>query len=81
MIHPFRLCVTTMIVTNEQVSASIDQTPDVIRASLKDTELFVRDVQRQIGFSVLDSVNTTVDRMKADLDGIYIYIGYLYFFG
>lgn len=59
-----------MIVTNEQIASSINKTPDVIRASLKDAELFVRDVQKQISFSVVDGINTTVDRLKADLDGM-----------
>lgn len=58
-----------MIVTNEQIATAVDQAPDVIRASLKDTELFLKDAQRQINYNVRDAADTAVERIKDDLEG------------
>lgn len=58
-----------MIVTNEQIATAVNQAPDVIRASLKDTELFLKDAQRQINYNVRDAADTAIERIKMNLDG------------
>lgn len=63
------LCVTAMVVTNEQIAAAVERAPDVIRASLQDTELFLKDAQRQINYNVQDAADTALERIKADLEG------------
>lgn len=64
------LCVTAMVVTNEQIADAFERAPDVIRASLKDAELFLKDAQRQINYNVQDAADTAVERIKADLEGM-----------
>lgn len=59
-----------MIVTNEQISTALHKAPDVIRASLKDVEVFLKDVHKQITFSVHEGLSTTVERIKYDLEDI-----------
>lgn len=59
-----------MFIINEQISTSIQQTPEVIRASLKDTETFIKNAHRQIQFSVFDRFQTANEKMKIDLEGI-----------
>lgn len=58
-----------MIVTNEQISIAIKETPDVIRASLKDLETFLKDSHKQILFSVHEGMNTVSDRLRLDFEG------------
>lgn len=63
-----RFCIVAIIVTNEQIASSIQQTPEVIRASLKDVESFLRDAQRQIKYNVQDATDTAVERIKENLE-------------
>lgn len=59
-----------MLVTNEQISTAIQKTPDVIRASLKDVEAFLKDSHKQILFSVHEGMNTVSERVRLDFEGI-----------
>lgn len=59
-----------MIITNEQISTAIQKTPDVIRASLKDVEAFMKDSHKQILFSVHEGMNTVSERVRLDFEGI-----------
>lgn len=58
-----------MFVTNEQASSAIDQTPMLIRSSLKDVETFLKDIHHQVTFTVHEGFNALVDRIKIDLEG------------
>lgn len=62
-----------MIITNEQISTAISKTPTVVRASLKDVEVFLKDVNQQITFSVNEGLNTAINRIKNDFEGLYIF--------
>lgn len=59
-----------MIITNEQISTAIEKTPDVLRASLKDVEAFLKDSHKQILFSVHEGMNTVSERLRLDFEGI-----------
>ncbi|XP_037024841.1 prominin-1-A [Bradysia coprophila] len=61
---------STMIITNEEISAAVDKTPDVLRASLKDIEAFLKDSHKQILFSVHEGMNTVSDRLRLDFEEI-----------
>lgn len=58
-----------MFIINEQISSSIQQTPNVIRASLKDTETFIKNTHREIQFSVFERLTTASEKIKMDLEG------------
>lgn len=58
-----------MLITNEQVSLAIKQTPKVARASLTDTATFIRDANQQIQFKIFDKFDKTYDKIKFDLEG------------
>ncbi|KAJ6647515.1 Prominin-1 [Pseudolycoriella hygida] len=68
----FLLIVSTsaMVITNEQISTAVDQTPDVIRASIKDMESFLKDSHKQILFSVHEGINTVSERLRLDFEEI-----------
>lgn len=61
-----------MFIINEQISSSIQQSPNVIRASLKDTEVFVKNAHRQIQLSVFDRFSTANEKIKMDLEGEFL---------
>lgn len=63
-------CVVTILVTNEQISSAIDKTPSVIRSSFNDIELFLRNSNHQIIFTLNDGLNIATDRVKFDLEDI-----------
>lgn len=65
-----------MFVTNEEIAIAIDKTPSVVRASLKDMQVFLKDAHRQITISVKDGMNTAIERMHNDLESKCIYILY-----
>lgn len=58
-----------MFIINEQISTSIRQTPNVIRASLKDSEVFIKNAHRQIQETVFDRFTTANEKVKMDLEG------------
>lgn len=58
-----------MFITNEQIAVAIQKTPDVIRASLKDMKLFLKDAHKQITFSLHEGMNTAIERIKMDFEG------------
>lgn len=58
-----------MIITNEQISTAIEKTPDVIRASFKDFEAFLKDSHKQILFMVHEGMNTVSERLRLDFEG------------
>lgn len=68
-----------MIITNEQISTAIEKTPDVLRASLKDVEAFLKDSHKQILFSVHEGMNTVSERLRLDFEGIIRLSASLYF--
>lgn len=58
-----------MFVTNEQISTAIQQTPNVVRASLKDFEIFLKVTHKQITFVLFEGMNKAVGKISADLEG------------
>lgn len=63
-----------MLITNEQVSLAIKQTPIVARASLTDTATFIRDANQKIQFRIFDNFDKTYDKIKIDLEGSHFLI-------
>jgi hypothetical protein len=66
---PFRTGILSMFIINEQISASISQTPNVIKASLKDSEVFIKNAHRQIQETVFDHFMVANEKVKMDLEG------------
>lgn len=72
--------ITIMFITNELVFSAITKTPNIVKSSLKDIELFSRDAHNQILNSVHDGINTAVERIKYDLESkIFIPVAYSLF--
>lgn len=59
-----------MFITNEQIALAIDKTPNVIRVSLKDAELFVKDTYRHISGNLNGPINALVDEVTTDVSDI-----------
>lgn len=60
--------ITTIILTNEQVSNAINKAPHVLKSSLKDTEQFTRIAYNEIVTNVHDGVNLAIERIRVDLN-------------
>lgn len=58
-----------MFIVNEQISASINDTPTVLRSALKDTEFFVKSSNHQLQTDVFDQFDKLRDNVKIDLEG------------
>lgn len=70
-----------MFITNELVLSAITKTPNVVKSSLKDIELFSRDAHNQIVDNVNDGINQAIERIRYDLESNYLFIFiYLFFF-
>lgn len=63
-----------MFITNELITSSINKTPDIVKSSLKDAELFIKEAHSQITNTVQDGLNTAIDRIKDDLESMTNYI-------
>ena len=63
-----RASLTVMFITNEFILTAINKTPNIVKSSLKDAELFTKDAHKQITFNVHDSINIAVERIKIDLE-------------
>lgn len=59
-----------MFITNEQIATAIEKTPTIIKASLKDVQIFLKDTHYQIIFSMQNGLTTTTERVKLDLEEI-----------
>lgn len=60
--------ITVMFITNEWVLSAITKTPNVVKSSLKDIELFSRNAHNQIVNSVHDGIDTAIERIRYDLE-------------
>lgn len=65
-----RICTILLFVTNEQIVSAVDETPNVIRMSLKDSEFFVKDSYRFLSTNVNDRIGAIVNGMTDDLDNV-----------
>ena len=66
----FRLSIISMFIINEQISMSINDTPTVLKAALKDSEMFVKNSDNQIHFELFEEFDKTQDKIKIDLEGL-----------
>lgn len=57
-----------MFITNELVVSGVAKTPNLVKSSLKDVELFSRDAHNQIVNAVHDGIDTSIERIKYDLE-------------
>ena len=48
---------------------SINDTPTVLKAALKDSEMFVKNSDNQIQFELFEEFDKTQDKIKIDLEG------------
>lgn len=62
-----------MFITNELVLSAITKTPNVVKSSLKDIELFSRDAHNQIVDNVNDGINQAIERIRYDLESNYLH--------
>jgi len=62
-----------MLVTNEQISSAVYDTPSLVKASVKDTKTFIKDAEEKIIDTLNRGTNEATEQFKADLEGI----GYL----
>jgi hypothetical protein len=58
-----------MFIVNEQISMAINDSPDVIRSALKDTEFFIKSSNHQIQFQIFEQFDKTREKIKIDLEG------------
>lgn len=58
-----------MFIVNEQISMAINETPNVIKSALKDTEFFIKSSNHQLQAEVFESFDRTRERIKIDLEG------------
>lgn len=63
--------ITVMFITNELVVSGVVKTPNLVKSSLKDVELFSRDAHNQIVNAVHDGIDTSIERIKYDLKSEY----------
>lgn len=57
-----------MMVTNEQVSRAVTQSPQVLQVALTDASTYLRNTQRQIVFVVAGKLEDAVLSISSDLD-------------
>lgn len=57
-----------MFITNELVLSAVTKTPNIVKSSLKDIELFSRDAHNQIIDSVNDGISQAIERIRYDLE-------------
>lgn len=58
-----------MFIVNEQISISIDETPNVIKSALKDTEFFIKSSNHRLQSEIFEHFDRTREKIKIDLEG------------
>jgi hypothetical protein len=58
-----------MFIVNEQISSSIDETPNVIKSALKDTEFFIKSSNHQLQAEIFEHFDRAREKIKIDLEG------------
>lgn len=58
-----------MFIVNEKISMSVDDTPNVVKAALKDIEFFVKSSNHQVQADIFEHFDKTREKIKIDLEG------------
>lgn len=58
-----------MFIVNEKISMSVDDTPNVIKAALKDIEFFVKSSNHHVQAGIFEQFDKTREKIKIDLEG------------
>lgn len=58
-----------MFIVNEQISASINDTPTVLRSALKDSEFFVKSTNHELQTETFEQFDRMREKIKIDLEG------------
>lgn len=58
-----------MFIVNEQISKSIEDAPNIIKAALKDTEFFVKSSNHHVQSEIFEQFDETREKIKIDLEG------------
>lgn len=58
-----------MFIVNEKLSLSVDDTPSVVKAALKDIEFFVKSSHHQVQAGVFEHFDKAREKIKIDLEG------------
>lgn len=64
----YRASITFMFVTNELVRTAIRNTPNIVKSSFRDIEVFGESAHKEITHHILDGMNIATDRIKYDLE-------------
>ncbi|XP_059607998.1 prominin-1-A [Phlebotomus argentipes] len=62
--------IITMFVTNEQVASTVENAPSLVRISLQDTEMFIKESFRQITFSAHSALFNITESVQSDLTNV-----------
>ncbi|KAG5671584.1 hypothetical protein PVAND_001777 [Polypedilum vanderplanki] len=62
--------ILSMFINNEQISTSINESSNVLRSALKDTEYFVKSTNHQLQSELFEKFDRTKEIIKIDLDDI-----------
>lgn len=65
----FRLAILSMFIVNEQMSSSINQTPNVVKSALKDVEFFIKSSNHQMQAETFENFDRMREKIKIDLEG------------
>ena len=58
-----------MFVVNEQISVSIEETPNILRAALKDAEFYVKSSNHNFQTRTFEQFDKARDNIKIELEG------------
>lgn len=58
-----------MFIVNEQIAMAINDTPNVIRSALKDTEFFIKSSNHHLQFEIFEQFDRAREKIKIDLEG------------
>jgi len=58
-----------MIVTNEQLSTALLQTPNILSTALNDASIFIRNTNAQLHHVTQKSLDRTLGQIYSDLEG------------
>lgn len=58
-----------MFIVNEQIAASINDIPTVLRSSIKDAEFYVKSSNHQLQTRTFEQFDKTREKIKIDLEG------------
>lgn len=64
-----RCSILSMFVINEQISMSINDTPNILRSALKDVEFFVKSSNHQLQSETFEQFDRAKEKIKIDLEG------------